>query len=84
MKLPTWEECQQAVKTGSDTSLQRFIYDNDPAGPDSAEFLDGLSAILSPLIEKLQEAREAADYISKRGVADFQDSIDELLKQYEP
>lgn len=83
MKLPTWEECRTHIELGESTPLERFIYNNSDAD-ESEGFRSGLIAILSPLIDKLQEAREAADYISKRGVADFQDSIDELLAQYEP
>ncbi len=47
IELPSWENCNQAVKDGNATALQKFICDNEPAGEkDEKMFRDELSAVL--------------------------------------
>ena len=48
--LPTWDECNKLVETNEATALQRFIYDNEPAGKVGAdEFRTGLFKIIKAL-----------------------------------
>jgi len=45
--LPTFEECEQAVKDNTATPLQQFIYDNEPNGKqETYRFRNAISAIL--------------------------------------
>jgi hypothetical protein len=37
MKLQTHDECEAAVKNGTATALQIFIYENEPAGKEPEE-----------------------------------------------
>lgn len=45
--LPDWMECEAKVQAGTANALERFIYENEPAGNSAAEFRAGLLAVLS-------------------------------------
>lgn len=51
--LPTHEEATKAVKAGTATALDRFIYNNEPAGPTEEEFREGLATVLDEVRAKL-------------------------------
>jgi len=52
MKLPTFEESNVEVNNKSANALERFIYDNEPAGlMDSATFRNGLVDVLNATME---------------------------------
>lgn len=39
MIIPTWRQCKRRVEHGEENALERFIYDNEPAGAkDEARF----------------------------------------------
>lgn len=40
-RMPTWDECE-AVPANERDGLQKFIYENTPAGKDEAEFREQL------------------------------------------
>jgi hypothetical protein len=45
--IPAWEHCQAAVLAGKASALERFIYDQEPAGVNlEASFRDGLLAVV--------------------------------------
>lgn len=54
--LPTYEEATEAVKAGTATALDRFIYSNEPAGPTEEEFREGLLAALDEARAELSPA----------------------------
>jgi hypothetical protein len=46
--LPSFNACEAAVQAGTATLLQRFIFDNEPAGSVAeSEFRAGLAALLA-------------------------------------
>ncbi|QOD84147.1 hypothetical protein IEZ30_06645 [Chromobacterium haemolyticum] len=54
--LPTYEEATEAVKAGTASALDRFIYNNEPAGPTEEEFREGLLAALDEARAELSPA----------------------------
>ena len=53
MELPTFGDADTAVTLGTATSLEQFIFDNEPAGnEDSFEFRNGLINLLNYITEK--------------------------------
>jgi len=65
IKLPSWEECEEVVKLKMATSLEVFIYHNEPAGKDDIRFR--------------QQLKNLVDYISSiasAGEAFFQNTLD--------
>jgi hypothetical protein len=45
--LPSWPECEEAMRTNDATALQRFVYENEPAGPSAEQWRQELAAALS-------------------------------------
>ncbi len=45
--LPDWMECEVKAQAGTANALERFIYENEPAGDSAAKFRAGLLAVLS-------------------------------------
>lgn len=72
LPLPDWSDCELAVDEERATSLQQFIYDNEPAAPDEAkEFRAALQMVLS-------DARSTtSDY--RRGVEDAATVIENVV-----
>jgi hypothetical protein len=46
-KLPKWSECDAAMVHGEATTLQRFIYDNEPSGQNEVRFRHDLLKVLN-------------------------------------
>ena len=47
-ELPTWMECSNKLKKKEDlTSLEQFIYENEPTGWSEDNFRLGLQAVLN-------------------------------------
>lgn len=49
MSLPTFEQCEEAVKRGDATALQRFIHDNEPAGVKDVEWRLSLIEVINEI-----------------------------------
>jgi hypothetical protein len=53
VNIPEWDEVLEKDKAGQKlTALERFVYDNEPAGPSEAKFREQLAAVI-------EEARRA-------------------------
>lgn len=49
--LPTFEQCEEAVKKGEATALEIFIHENEPAGPQNTEkFREELANLISETV----------------------------------
>ena len=66
MTLPSYDFCEAKIRAGTDTSLHRFIVDNEPGG-ECHNFRNGLADLLDEMI------REAEKEISA-----MQETIDNL------
>ena len=64
--LPSWEQCEAAVKCGDASPLQRFIYEHEPAGGDPDWGADvAWRALLAAAVEKARaEEREACAVVA--------------------
>lgn len=65
LALPDWMECDAKVQAGTANALERFIYENEPAGDSDAEFRAGLLAILAAAPQAAvpdEVAKDAARY----------------------
>jgi hypothetical protein len=52
--IPEWDDVLAKEKSGQAlTALERFVYDNEPAGPDESQFREQLAAVI-------EEARRAS------------------------
>lgn len=61
MKLPTFEECQDAEADMKLNTLQKFILDNEPVGNEGLHFRNQLREALDFSIEKyIREIKERA------------------------
>jgi hypothetical protein len=57
-QLPSYEECETAVKLRRANPLQQFIVDNEPAGErKEKEFRDGLSELCDYLMGETKKAK---------------------------
>jgi hypothetical protein len=59
VSLPTYEECEVAVQNGSASALQRFIYENEPAGIEDQKWRRELRAALNEIATKLTGGQES-------------------------
>lgn len=51
MKLPEWIDCEEAAKAGTATALQKFIYENEPAGREQeGKFRKGLRLLIEEVM----------------------------------
>jgi hypothetical protein len=72
MELPTWEECEIAVRDGVSNPLQEFIYENEPAGDqDEHQFRHELGRLVAYLMggpgeTRVLDNRTKADRKSQR------------------
>jgi hypothetical protein len=58
-ELPTWDECEAAIKAETATPLQEFICNNEPAGEnDEQEWRKGLAAALTAVREECAQIAE--------------------------
>ncbi len=65
-KLPTHEECVEAIKKDEATALQKFIHDNEPAGvEDSTLFRSQLSEAIRDMSQKADSYDEIAEKIAE-------------------
>ena len=51
-RLPTHSQCEEKVKSGEATELEKFIYEYEIAGPDDAEWRAALAAVMSEAVEE--------------------------------
>lgn len=72
--LPSWEQCQTAVKAGNATVLESFIYEQEPSGEEAEiAFRTALKAVLAEfsaleLLNVLYAARHARDMWREYGL----------------
>jgi hypothetical protein len=45
LTLPTWEDCEKAVRNGEPSALEQFIYENEPYN-NALEWRQSLLAVL--------------------------------------
>lgn len=66
--LPVWEVCEGRVAASTETKLEHFIYNNEPAGQDlSAEFRKELEDVLAETrAEMLAALRAASDELERQ------------------
>jgi len=53
-ELPNWSKCAERSESLTATALERFIYDNEPAGPCEVRFRAGLAAVLHEARRKFE------------------------------
>lgn len=46
-ELPAWEDCMPKADRNEASALERFIYDNEPAGTQEEEWRQGLQAVIA-------------------------------------
>lgn len=68
IKIPTWAEAAEAVRHGQATALDRFIYNNEPAGnDDESKFRDEVAELAIGLTEPLKaRVKEFIDAVEKQ------------------
>jgi len=59
VRLPSWEECRNMVRSGSSEPLHALIYENEPSGKLGDEWRDLLAKVIAA--EAARIAKEAVE-----------------------